>query len=104
MARLSGSTRFETSKAIAEYELNHGFKFDGVVFATGINFPDALAAGALAGKSSSPVLLVGQDSDAAVSLAKQYSGQVDAAFVVGGTSAVSDDEALSLASALGMKY
>ena len=104
VARLSGSTRFETSKAIAEYELNHGFKFDGVVFATGINFPDALAAGALAGKSSSPVLLVGQDSDAAVSLAKQYYGQVSAAFVVGGTSAVSDDEALSLASALGMKY
>lgn len=104
VARLSGSTRFETSKASAEYELSHGFKFDGVVFATGINFPDALAAGTLAGKSSSPVLLVGQDSDAAVSLAKQYSGQVGTAFVVGGTSAVSDDEALSLASALGMKY
>lgn len=104
VARLSGSTRFETSKAIAEYELSHGFKFDGVVFATGINFPDALAAGALAGKSSSPVLLVGQDSDTAVSFAKQYYGQVSAAYVVGGTSAVSDDEARSLASALGMEY
>ena len=69
-----------------------------------LNFPDALAAGALAGKSSSPVLLVGQDSDAAVSLAKQYYGQVSAAYVVGGTSVVSDDEALSLASVLGIKY
>lgn len=104
VTRLSGTTRYETSKAIAEHELASGFTFDGVVFATGANYPDALAAGPLAGKSSSPVLLVGQGSSAAASLARRYSGQVSSAYVVGGTSAVSDNEARSLASALGLLY
>lgn len=73
-----------------------------MVFATGTNYPDALAAGSLAGKSSSPVLLVGQGSSAAASLARRYSGQASSAYVVGGTNVVSDNEARSLASALGL--
>jgi putative cell wall-binding protein len=57
VVRLAGADRFEASRAIAE----HAFGASGAAtayVATGLNFPDALAAGAAGGHSGSPVLLV----------------------------------------------
>lgn len=47
ITRLSGATRYETSTKIADFELKSGlgFTMDGVMLATGNNFPDALSAG-----------------------------------------------------------
>ena len=53
--RLGGADRFETSRLVAE----HAFASAGSAFiATGLNFPDALAAGPAAAFRGGPVLLV----------------------------------------------
>lgn len=58
MVRISGSDRYETSLNIAKH-----FNFTGntVTFATGKDFPDALAGSVLAAKLQAPILLVGDD-------------------------------------------
>ena len=52
--RLSGATRYDTMSSIASVGFSNA---STVVIASGENFPDALAASALAGKLGSPVLL-----------------------------------------------
>lgn len=56
--RLKGDTRYETSMEIAKFETGQGMAANGSIFATGNNFPDALAAGPFAGKNNTMVLLV----------------------------------------------
>ncbi|KGN33720.1 lytic transglycosylase [Knoellia sinensis KCTC 19936] len=60
--RLSGTSRFDTAAAVS----NRVFAptTPALVLATGKNFPDALAAGALAGAQRSPLLLDGGGSSA----------------------------------------
>lgn len=55
--RLAGSDRYATAAAVASHVAQPGV--DTVYVATGLNFPDALAAVAVAGRSGSPILLVG---------------------------------------------
>ena len=52
--RLSGATRYDTMSSIASVGFSEA---STVVIASGENFPDALAASALAGELGSPVLL-----------------------------------------------
>src|SRR5665648_1087927 len=47
--RLSGSNRYATAKAVAEYGVSQGMSWNNVGVATGQNFPDALCAGPLVG-------------------------------------------------------
>ncbi|SDH67309.1 choice-of-anchor G family protein [Agrococcus jejuensis] len=54
IVRLGGANRFETSILIAEYAFNGA---DSAYIATGLNFPDALTAGAAAGALNAPLLL-----------------------------------------------
>ncbi len=89
VTRLSGATRYETSERIAEWTTGHGLGMDGVVYATGANFPDALAAGPLAGRAGAVTLLVADAHSPAVSFSADYRGKVDRAYVVGGENAVS---------------
>lgn len=105
ITRLSGDTRYATSAKIAEFELkqNVGFTMDGAYLATGQNFPDALAAGALSGKHLVPLLLVDPGAREACSFLSKYKGKVSRVTFVGGTSAIGNAEAASITRALGVK-
>ncbi|MGR4741636.1 InlB B-repeat-containing protein [Bifidobacterium adolescentis] len=104
VTRLSGATRYETSERIAEWTTGHGLGMDGVVYATGANFPDALAAGPLAGRAGAVTLLVADAHSPAVSFSADYRGKVDRAYVVGGENAVSRATADAIADGLGFKH
>ena len=104
VTRLSGATRYETSERIAEWTTGHGLGMDGVVYATGANFPDALAAGPLAGRAGAVTLLVADAHSPAVSFSADYRGKVDRAYVVGGENAVSRATADTIADGLGLKH
>ena len=104
VTRLSGATRYETSERIAEWTTGHGLGMDGVVYATGANVPDALAAGPLAGRAGAVTLLVADAHSPAVSFSADYRGKVDRAYVVGGENAVSRATADAIADGLGLKH
>jgi len=92
--RVSGSDRYATALAIYK-KYDDVFKGDGVVIATGANFPDALAGGAYAAKKKMPVILVGASASAEM---KKYvkAKKADKAVVLGGVNAVSEQVAYSL--------
>lgn len=102
ITRLAGATRYETSANIMSYAVNAGMNVSNVYLATGTNFPDALAAGPVAGKLRAPLLLVDPGIEYAHTVLANYRGSVNVATVVGGTSAVSAIDALSLARTLGL--
>lgn len=104
LVRLSGATRYETSEQIARWTMNNGLSMNGAVYATGANFPDALAAGPLAGKSGSATLLVENANSPAVSFSAEYKGKVDKAYVVGGTNVVDHITANAIADSLGLRH
>ncbi len=58
--RLAGADRYATAAAISKATFAPGVEL--VYVATGANFPDALAGAAAAGKTGSPVLLVGANA------------------------------------------
>nr|WP_259319458.1 cell wall-binding repeat-containing protein [Bifidobacterium bifidum] len=105
MSRISGTTRYETSATFAQWTSEHGgLHMNNAVFATGANFPDALAAGPFAGRNSA-VLLLADPNGSTANFVKQYVKQhsdVDNAYVVGGESVVSRSTADGLADALKM--
>lgn len=104
VVRLSGATRFETSSMIADFELGSGlgFSMDGVLLATGMNFPDALSAGPLAGRSRAPLLLVDPGAEHACTYLSGFRGKVSSATVVGGAAAVPEEDRLAIARILGI--
>lgn len=102
ITRLAGATRYETSAKIMSYAANAGMNVSNVYLATGKNFPDALAAGPVAGKLRAPLLLVDPGIEYAHTVLANYRGRINVATVVGGTSAVSAIDALSLARTLGL--
>jgi thermitase len=58
--RISGKDRYETNaKVIKHFEQNSSFS--GFIFATGLNFPDALSGGVFSAKIGYPLLLVDKD-------------------------------------------
>ena len=83
--RIGGNDRYDTSLNIAK---QFGLKTDTVTFASGANFPDALAGGVLAAKLNAPLILL--DSDAARQ--KAYIDGEDFAklYFFGGKSVISD--------------
>ena len=91
--RVAGTSRYETSVELAEDALARNGQDDRrVVFATGSDFPDALAAGALAGNLGSPLVLIPSESLAG-SVDRFLRENVDrwgGGVVVGGQSAASD--------------
>lgn len=101
--RLSGATRYDTSLAIARYALGNGMKSDNLVFATGANFADALAAGPLAGKTNSIMLLAENASSPTVDYASQLRNETSNAVIAGGENAVSRQTAVRIANNLGLK-
>ena len=95
--RLGGRDRYETSRIIANFMMTYyqdylpGYEYDGTGFvATGMNFPDALAASPIAAYWGYPVYLVnprGLDSATASTMSTNGLNQ---AFVLGSPDAVPD--------------
>ena len=73
--RRAGATRYETSMAVADWGLSNGLREDAIVYAAGLNFPDALTAGPLAGRNGSVLLLVDSSSNSTVSYSVKFRGK-----------------------------
>lgn len=104
IVRLGGATRYQTSLEIAKYAYNkHALQPGTPVFATGENFPDALAGGVLAAQKGAPLLLVSPDT-AVNHDALNWINSTDVfdntAYVLGGTDAVSETVSADIASVL----
>ncbi|HUG85473.1 MAG TPA: cell wall-binding repeat-containing protein [Euzebya sp.] len=96
--RLAGATRYATSVAVAQAGRAAGLTDDAVWVATGLNFPDALAAGPAAALAGSPLLLVdGQDPSGAPASSAWLQDNAVSLVLVGGVSAISDAVAGALA-------
>ena len=102
VVRCAGVGRYETSVALAEWTQQNGLDMDGVVYARGDDYPDALVSGPLAGRNNAPVLLVSVPDGPSVSYSAGFNGQVSKAYAAGGVAAVSQDTANALADALGI--
>lgn len=105
--RLSGATRYSTSVKVAVFSVGgsdgDAMTFDGSIFATGANFPDALAAGPVAGKNKSLVLLVDRSEDYPNEIINaSVTGSVDSAYIAGGEYAIGASTASSLARMLNL--
>lgn len=102
--RLAGETRFETSQLIADFELSQqlGFGVDGIALATGLNFPDALAAGPVAGRKLTPLLLVDSGASSASQWLSAHASDINGALIVGGENAVTPADAQTLKKAMGI--
>lgn len=85
-----GADRYETSAAVAEY---YGYLFGGktALIATGRDFPDALAGGALGGKISAPLFLINGAGGASAHIKSAIADlSPETVYVLGGVNAVSD--------------
>ena len=101
--RLFGATRYETSANILDFETHAiGLKTDGMFLATGKNFPDALAAGPVAAKKGTALLLVDPGMQTACKTLSEYKGSISNANIVGGTAVIPQNDAQTLAKALGL--
>ena len=90
--RLAGETRYETALAIAAETLEDGAALDTVAIATGVNFPDALAAGPVLGRSDRPLVLVHTDDEVAsvTDFFRTNADEVELVQAIGGPVAISD--------------
>src|SRR5687768_6600623 len=88
MERLAGSDRFATAAAVSAASFAAGVPVAYV--ATGMNFPDALAAGAAAAQRGGPVLLVTSSGLPASTASELGRLRPQAIKLIGGSSVVSD--------------
>ncbi|GAB6172979.1 hypothetical protein JCM15765_24570 [Paradesulfitobacterium aromaticivorans] len=90
--RLSGSSRYQTAKAISE-NLASG-TVNNVVLCSGNGFADALAASVLAHKLGAPILLVDSGVDSSNDAFDYVSKHLDpsgSVYIIGGTGVISKD-------------
>ena len=92
--RIWGSTRYETSVAIADalVEKNNGQSLGEVFIASGQNYPDALAGSSVAALKGSPILYSpanGELDKGTMSFVKGCGA--DTAYILGGSSAVGEE-------------
>ena len=87
--RLAGDTRYDTMAAVVQEAFPEEGYSDFAVVATGENFPDALAASALAGSAYCPIILTEPNrlSEQAKNELKRLG--VHNVYIIGGTGAVS---------------
>ena len=101
ITRLAGENRYETMAAIVEAAYA-GETCDVAVLATGANFADALAAASLAGALDAPIVLVRPgDPSAAIEVLQELG--CGYAYVIGGTSAVSEVDVAAIEEACGVE-
>lgn len=104
IVRLGGATRYQTSLNIAKYAQASGTLTPATpVFATGENFPDALAGGVLAGVKGVPLVLVSPETSVnhdALNWINSTTSFENTAYVLGGTDAVSETVSSDISSML----
>ena len=84
--RIAGDDRFSTSAALAEALYG---EIETVIVATGVDFPDALAAGVQAGLELAPILLVGDElNDEVAAFIEAHAETIDDVYILGGPGAV----------------
>ncbi len=88
--RLSGASRYETSTAISADAYASS---ESVIFATGANFPDALAAASLAARANAPLYLVPKSCVTPGGMEAVFGGQATYLFLLGSESVVTADVA-----------
>ena len=94
VTRVAGDDRFETSVEVAlEFFENSDYAY----LANGFNFPDALAAGPIAGAENSPLYLIRRDCVPEVVFEDTLDVLANAIINVGGTAAISSRGASGLA-------
>lgn len=96
LRRLSGPTRYATNVEVAKEAGARELDLSRIWIATGLNWPDALAAGAAAGTIDSTVLLVdGHGLDASPESRDYLAGtdEIRQLLIAGGREAISDDVA-----------
>lgn len=100
--RVAGADRFATARAVAERVIElQGDAYDGgAIVATGLAYPDALAASPLAAARAWPVLL----ADPRVASALALPPRVTDVLIAGGTAAVPDGLESALAASLGPEH
>jgi putative cell wall-binding protein len=85
ITRFAGADRFDTSRQIASAAFG---SVSAAYLASGLNFPDALSAGAAAGAQGQPVILVGGDAPDAPIIATLHSLGVTTVRLIGGTAVI----------------
>lgn len=95
--RIWGQTEYETSEAIAKWEIAQGMGSSHMAVATGLTYFDALAGGALCGKNNS-VLVITSDYNrhCLTSFVPTQKDKVEKGYVFGGEIAVSKKSWLTL--------
>ena len=91
VARAGGANRYETAVLVAGVGVAGGMSWDGVGIATGANFPDALAGGAMLGARGSVMLLTLPtvlSAEAEAAIVANRDG-IETVFIFGGVNAVS---------------
>ena len=92
--RLAGSDRYRTSAEVATWECGHGFAWNGVVVATGKNFPDALTGAALAGSKKVPLVLGDEIRHTSFSTLRSHKDEITSGYILGGAAAMPVDDPL----------
>jgi putative cell wall-binding protein len=87
VSRFAGADRYDTAKQVAEAAYPGGSAT--VLLASGLNFPDALAAAYLAGNENVPILLTDPNTASASALAAMSDLKTKNVTILGGSDAVS---------------
>lgn len=99
--RLWGATAYETSEKIAAWCVTQGMVADGMGIATGEDYYDALAGAALCGKNNAVIALVSDTNHACIDgFIGAHATEIDAAYVFGGSAALSSAAFNAIASML----
>jgi putative cell wall-binding protein len=94
-SRIAGVNRYATAAEIAEAKYPTGAS--AAILASGLNFPDALAAGYLAGLQGAPILLTDPATLSPETQAAFQALKTQTVTIVGGTGAVADAVATAVA-------
>ena len=86
-SRISGKDRYETSVAISKAGWSEA---TSVIIASGLDYPDALAASALSKLKDAPILLTQKDALAPITLAEIKRLKATQVFLMGGTGVIGE--------------
>ncbi|MDI6712081.1 MAG: SpoIID/LytB domain-containing protein [Anaerosomatales bacterium] len=102
VARLAGDDRYATAAAVARWALGEGFTMTEPHLATGLAYPDALAASQLAGSRGLPLLLMRRDAvpSGTAAILAEHRLAIAKLWLLGGFGAISDAGTSALESAM----
>lgn len=101
--RIGGETRRDTAVDVANFARTQlGFTQDQVLLATGLKFPDALAAGPYGGRIEASIVLteeVNQVGTSTLNFLSAQKGAINTVITLGGTDAISEEAETAASSA-----